>query len=962
MRVRILGPLEISDGRAWHPVTGRGRAVLGSLVARAPRPATVDEIIDDVWAGRAPKSAPTQVYGTVHKLRQLLHDDGDTALRRSNDGYLLSVGPLGVDADRFVSGVDTGLDLFRAGVLDGARQALDEALALWRGAPFDGCAPGSTATALALRLENLRATAEQHRLEARIECGEHAAVIDELHEQVARHPFREDLWRHLLVALYRSGREAEALQEYGRLRETLADELGTDPSQTTQAVYQQILDRNLPPAAAGAAAGALAPPAAAPASAARRAADAEPAAAPVRQLPPGVADFAGRTQEVADLESFVRDHESSDAPLVVVLSGAPGTGKSTLAVHLARSIRDRHPDAQLYLDLAGTSTSPGEPAELLATMLHSLGRFGHPLPSSVDARSALLRSMLADSSTLLVLDDAATAAQVLPLLPPNGASTVIVTSRSALADLPGARHLHIDALPPDDAEQLLARIVGRERTAREPAEARAIVRLCGYLPLSIRIIGGRLVGRPSWPLRQLRLRLSDESRRLAEMRLGDLDLRASLDLSLASLAPDALLGFDLFGLLGPHDVPGWVLGALMDEPDHERVLDLLVDAGLLQPARQDGVGQARYRMHDLVRAHARERALGRGADVCRAAAERVVRTWEHLVRDQREDRPPSLFDPLDDSGPRDRPGLVPRLAGQIDGDAPAWLAAERQALLATVRLAREWELARPGRHLVGALVPLYDEQALYDDWRTSNEVMLSCPGLDAADRGELLRGLAQALLYTGALETAARHFRDAIAAHESAGQTKGAALALAGLGTVHRLRGRLAEAEECARTALAVMVETGDVPKESLLRGSIGRVLVAQGRPAEARPWYDTALRLAREVGDVHREAVTLRDLGSLERESGRPREAAVYLEQSLELFRGLRDERCTAMALLQTGPVLADLADAAGAGSALTEAAQLFRLAGLWDEEDRCRTLLSGLGAPGRGHPAGAGITSTSR
>lgn len=937
MRVRILGSLEISDGETWYPVTGRGRAVLGSLVARAPRPTPVDEIIDDVWAGHAPKSAPTQVYGSVHKLRQLLHDDGGAALRRSNDGYLLSLGPLGVDADRFASGVEAGLDLFRTGTLDGARQALDEALAMWRGAPFDGYPPGNAATALALRLENLRATAEQHRLEARIECGEHAAVIDELHEQVARHPFREDLRRHLLVALYRSGREAEALQEYGRLRETLAEELGTDPSQPTQAVYQQILDRSLPPASAGS----TTAPAHAPS--ALRGPDAGPTA-PVRQLPPGVADFAGRAQEVADLESFVRGHDSSDAPLVVVLSGAPGTGKSTLAVHLARSIRDQHPDAQLYLDLAGTSPCPSEPAELLATMLHSLGRFGHPLPGSADARSALLRSILADSSTLLVLDDAANAAQVLPLLPPNGTSTVIVTSRSTLTDLPGARHLHIDTLPPDDAEQLLARIVGQERTAREPAEARAIVRLCGYLPLSIRIIGGRLVGRPSWPLRQLRLRLSDESRRLAEMRLGDLDLRASLDLSLTSLAPEAQLGFDLFGLLGPHDVPGWVLGALMDDPDHERVLDLLVDAGLLQPVRQDGVGQARYRMHDLVRAHARERALDRGERVCRSATLRVVRTWEHFVRHQCAGRPPSLFDPLDEAGPQGTPGLVSHLADQIDGDAPAWLAAERQALLAMVRLAREWELARPGRRLAGALVPLYDEQALYDDWRTSHEVMLSCPGLNATDRGELLRGLGQALLYTGDLETARRHFKDAITAHESAGQAKGAALALAGLGTIHRLRGRFTEAERCARTALGVMVETGDVPKEALLRGSIGRVLVAQGRLASARPWYDTALRLAREVGDVHREAVTLRDLGSLERESGRPREAAAHLERSLELFRDLRDERCTAMALLQTGPVLADLADAAGAGSALSEAAQLFHLAGLSDEEDRCRTLLSDL------------------
>ncbi|MFD2796846.1 BTAD domain-containing putative transcriptional regulator [Promicromonospora vindobonensis] len=945
MRVRILGPVEISDGRAWYPVTGRGGAVLGSLVARAPRPVTVDEIIDDVWEGRAPKSAPTQVYGSVHKLRQVLHDGDDgAALRRSDKGYLLSVGPLGVDAGRFTSGVEAGLDMFRTGRLEESAEALGEALSVWRGDPFDGLPPGGAATALSLRLENLRATAVQHRLEARIECGEHADVIGELHEQVDRHPFREDLWRHLLVALYRSGREAEALQEYGRLRQTLTDELGTDPSRTTQAVYQQILDRKLPPAtsSAGAVTTAQAPAPSDPP-------DPEPTpATPVRQLPPGVADFAGRTREMLALESFVDEHDSPDAPLVVVVNGAPGTGKSTLAVHLARSVRHRYPDTQLYLDLAGTSPSPREPDELLATMLHSLGRFGHPLPGSVAARSALLRSMLAERRTLLVLDDAATAAQVVPLLPPNGASTVIVTGRSALTDLPGARHLHIDTLQPDDAERLLARIVGRDRVDLEPAEARSIVRLCGYLPLSIRIIGGRLLGRPSWPLRQLRLRLSDESRRLAEMRLGDLDLRASLDLSLTSLPPEALLAFDLFGLLGPHDVPGWVLGALLDRPDHERLLDLLVDAGLLQPARQDGVGQARYRMHDLVRAHARQRALDRGDGTCRAAVRRVVRTWERLVRHQRTGRPPSLFDPLD-ADPLDEPGAhgaspVALLARQLDGDAPAWLAAERQALLAAVRLAREWELAGPGRRLVSALACFYDEQALYDDWRTGHEVMLTCPGLDPADRGELLRGLGQVLVYTGDLEAAAGHFQGSVTSHRSAGQTMGAALALASLGTIHRLRGRLAQAEDSVRAALAVVVETGDAPKESLLRGSIGRVLAAQGRPAQARPWYDEALRLARECGDVHREAVTLRDLGSLEHESGRPGPAAAYLERSLALFRDLGDERCTAMTLLRRGPVLVDLADVSGARFALTEAARLFHLAGLWDEEDRCRSLLSDL------------------
>lgn len=934
MRVRILGSVEISDGDGWRPVTaGRCRAVLGSLAAHAPHPATVDEIIDDVWELRPPGSAPTQVYGYVGKLRSLLGDREGPVLHRSDAGYTLRVGGLGLDAHRFEAMVGRGLDVFRTGRLEESRAVLEEALALWRGEPFHGAPPGARAQEMSVRLEKLRMSAVEHRLQARIDCGEHAGVVDDLHDQVSRHPFREHLWRQLLVALYRSGREAEALHEYGRLRRTLADELGTDPSQATQEVYQQVLDRSLPH-----------PP--------RRTAS-EPGPAPVRQLPPGVPDFAGRATEVATLVSYLDEHDAPDAPAVVVVSGAPGTGKSTLALQLARRVRGRYPDTQLHLNLAGTSPSPREPGELLATMLHGLGRFGHPLPESADARGALLRSMLADRRTLLVLDDAAHAAQVLPLLPPNGQSSVIVTSRSTLTDLPGARHLHLGTMRPDDAEDFLAKIVGRARVEREPDEVRGIVRLCGYLPLSLRIAGGKLVGRPCWPLRELRVRLADESRRLAELSLGDLDVRASVDLSLRSLPPEAALGFDLLGLLGPNDQPGWVLGALLGQAEHEPVLDRLVDAGLVQLVRQDDVGQTRYRMHDLLRVYAYERAAGRGDAACRQAAERVVRRWARIVDEVRRGRPPSMFDPL----PGDRPdGQADEPVGAEPGradratllaavrDPTAWLAAERHALLDAVRIARDWALTTAGPLLAGSLASLYDEQALYDDWRTCHQVMLTCPGLDPMPRAALLRGLAQVMIYADEFDPAAEHLTGALHTYEAREHAMGTALALAGLGTIHRFRGQTTEAEESLRRALAIVVAAGDPPKEALLRGAIGRVLVAQGRLADARPWFDAALRLARTSTDVHREAVTLRDLAALERGLGRGSAAIEGLRHAVRLFRGLRDERCVALTLLQEGTVLTDQADRVGARAALAEAGELFRRSGLWDEAARCRALLGRL------------------
>ncbi|MBE1876716.1 AfsR/SARP family transcriptional regulator [Myceligenerans pegani] len=949
MRVRILGSPELSDGESWHPVTGKSRSVLGSLVARAPHPATVGEIIDDVWSQRAPDSAPTQVYGYVSKLRRLLGGTGPDAIRRRGPGYLLAAGDVGVDALRFEAEVRSGLDTFRAGRTSEARELLTAALALWRGEPFDGAAPGAAARALTARLENLRMTAVEHLLQVRIEHGEHEAVVDELQDQARRHPFREHLRRQLLIALYRSGREAEALLEYDRLRRTLADELGTDPSQATRDVYQQILDRNLPrPRTTPEGPDSASPPAPVPVP-----------VSPVRQLPPGVPDFAGRAVELATLVSFVREHDCADAPAVVVVSGAPGTGKSTLVLRLARLIADRYPDAQLHLDLGGTSPAQREPGELLATLLHGLGRFGHPLPESVEARAALFRSMISGRRALLVLDDAAHAGQVRALLPPNGESAVVVTSRNSLTDLPGARHLQLGALEPEDAETLLARIVGPARVRREPAEARAIVRLCGYLPLSVRIAGGKLLSRPSWPLRQMLARLTDESRRLAELSLGDLDVRASVDLSIRSLPPDAALAFDLLGLLGPNDQPGWVLGALLDTEDHEPVMDLLLDAGLVQLVRHDAVGQARYGMHDLIRVHARERAVRRGAAVCRQAADRVVRGWQRLADRARTGRPPSLFDPLVDPGAEayvDVPGGGPAGSADVVGavvepveptvrDAPAWLAAERHALLDAVRLARTWELVRSGAWLVESLAPLYDQKALYDDWRTGARLMLGLPGLDPMAEGALLRGLGQVMIYANEFDDATARLRASLRVYESQGHRIGVAMSLAGLATVHRFRGRFAEAEECLLRALGPVAAAGDAPREALLRGSIGRVLVARDRPDEARPWYDEALRLARGSGDRHREAVTLSDLGLLDHELGRPGSATARLERAVALFRGLDDERCTAMTLLRWAPVLLDGAETGRAHAALTEAAGIFHRIGLWDGEARCHALLGTLG-----------------
>ncbi|CAN7542445.1 BTAD domain-containing putative transcriptional regulator [Terrabacter sp. LjRoot27] len=910
-------------------------AVLECLIARAPHVVTVPGIIDEVWGESPTSSAPTQVYGYVRGLRTRLGDTHGALIRTCGDGYRLVTGPGDVDAALFGARVDEGLAAFRAGSHDEAAAALDSALALWRGEPLPG-ATGEQARMLADRLTGRWMTATECRLQIEIDAGRHEAVVEHVQDLVARHPLREHLRRQLLVSLYRSGRLAEALHEYDRLRRTLAEELGTDPSAETQAVHQQILAGTLPP---GTAAHRVGPRATARAESPI---DDDQKELPIRQLPPGIPDFTGRAREVEEMLDLFSATDV-DAPTVVVVHGAPGTGKSTLALHVARRVRDRFPDAQFHLDLAGTATQPRDPAELLAAMLHALGQLGRPLPDTVEARAALMRSHLGERRTLVVLDDAASAQQVQALLPPHGHSAVIVTSRHLLTDLPGAHHVHLGLLDPRDAEEMMCRIVGGARTALEPHESRTIVELCGYLPLSIRIASGKLLGRPTWPLKAMRQRLADESRRLAELSLGDLDVRASVDLSLRSLPDDVVRGHDLLGLLGSCDQPGWVLSALLGQPAQDDVMERLVDANLVQLVSYDSVGQPRYRMHDLLRSYARQRATARGEDVCRAAVRRLLSGWTALVDEARSARPPSLFDPFLEplAGAGDAWRLPVSEARGLVEDTPAWLLAERRALLDALGLARDWGLGEESHDLATSLSPLYDEQALYDDWTASHEVALACEGHSPLARASLWRGLAQSLIYSDELTRARQHLQRALDLFRQEGHDLGAALTLAGLATVHRHQGRLDLAEGCLRAALPTVLESGDAPKEALLRGSLGRILVAQNRLEEARPWFAAALRLARAIGDVHREGVVLRDLGELHHRLGQTGEALRDLEHALATFTELRDERCIAYTLLQLGRIHVDLLDRDRATTTLVRAARIFRRNHVATSEQLCQALL---------------------
>ncbi|WP_254896666.1 BTAD domain-containing putative transcriptional regulator [Amycolatopsis sp. Hca4] len=648
VRFHLLGPLTVTvGGRALALGGAKQRALLAHLLLNANRTVSPGQLVDTLWPREPPTSATANLQTYVWRLRRLL--PGTAVLRTHDPGYSLAVDPADVDAHRFARLVADAARAAEGGAPETALALLAEAEALWRGDPLEDLPTAPAWDAELGRLVENRLAAVEERLALQVRLGRHDPAIAELTVLLAEHPYRERLWQQYLLALTGAGRRAEALQAYATARERLVTELGVEPGPELRALQAAILTGEPLPG---------------PAS-----------PAPVRQLPADLPDFTGREEYVRDLSAAL-----GAGPAPVVLTGAPGTGKSALAMHVAHGLAPRFPDGQLYVDLAGTG-APRDPAEVLADFLHALGVTGNTVPSGLGQRAAVFRSRLAGRRVLLVLDDAATAAQVRPLLPADAGCAVLVTTRGRLPELAGAKHVELPVFGEREATRLLAELAGPERVAGEPAEAAAIVRCCGYLPLAIRIAGARLAGRQAWSLRTLHDRLADESSRLSELRVGDLGVRPSFELSLRQLPPAARTAFGRSAVLGAQDFPSWVVDALLDRAGTHDVLDVLVDANLVSLTGRDASGQPRYRLHDLLRCYASE--LLAEEPVPDAPLTRVLSVLLALAKTAAAGLPPA-FGAM--TGPPVPSGAVPH--GLVT-DPLGWFTAERKLLAAAVQLAAD---------------------------------------------------------------------------------------------------------------------------------------------------------------------------------------------------------------------------------------------------------------------------------
>jgi tetratricopeptide (TPR) repeat protein/transcriptional regulator with XRE-family HTH domain len=618
-----------------------------------------------------------------------------------------------------------------------------------------------------------------------------------------------------------------------------------------------------------------------------------------RELPTPPQVFTGRVIELAELDKI---HDASTM-VITSIDGMAGVGKTALAVQAAHEMVERYPDGQLFIDLHGYTdgVAPVEPGEALDRMLRALGVAGERIPAGLDERAGLYRSRLAGQRMLIVLDNAASEAQVLPLLPGAPGCVVLITSRRRLAGLDETHTLSLDILPSADAVALLRHVVGQSRLAGQSPEALAeLVELCGRLPLAIRIAAARLRSHPAWDLTHLAERLRNQQHRLVELATGHRSVTAALDLSYQDLSADQQRAYRLLGLHPGPDIDPYATAALLDTtpPEASRRLDQLLEAHLLQ---EPNLG--RYRFHDLIRAHAGHTATGAGNEQDRQPAlDRLLDYYRHTaaaVMDaaypyERERRPqvpaartpsPELSDP----------------AAALD-----WLDSELPNLLAAARYAKEHGRAA---HLLDLSTILHRHLRTRGSYHAAVTLhrqaksAARATGNQAAEI-EALAGLGHIHRRQGHYEPAVEHFAQVLRLARGTGDQVAELDALVGLGFIHLLQGRYEQAAQHFRGALELRQSTGHHPGELDALVGLGHAYLQQGRYEQATDRHQQGLRLARATGNRNGELNALVGLGQVDRRQGRYEQATDHYQQALQIARATGNRSGELNALVGLGQI----------------------------------------------------------
>ncbi|MFD1660832.1 BTAD domain-containing putative transcriptional regulator [Streptomyces caeni] len=930
LRFGLLGPV-----RAWRGeellATGspQQRALLSALLLREGRTATASELIDALWGDEPPPRALAALRTYASRLRKVLSPG---VLVSESGGYALRLDD--ARALDFAAAQDLAAEAEKAkdsGNLRHARRALNDALALWNGEPLAGV-PGPYADTQRTRLEEWRLQLLESRLDMDLEQGCHAEAVSELTALTAAHPLRERLRELLMLALYRSGRQAEALAVYADTRRLLADELGVDPRQGLKELQQRILRADP---------GLAEPSAPAP----------EPASAPVRpaQLPATVPDFTGRASFVAELSEALASAEGR-VMAVSALAGIGGVGKTTLAVHVAHQARGAFPDGQLYVDLQGAGARAAEPETVLGAFLRALGTADSAIPDSLEERAALYRSVLDGRRVLVLLDNAKDAAQVRPLLPGTEGCAALITSRVRMVDLAGAHLVDLDVMSPDEALALFTKIVGGERVASEREAALDVVAACGFLPLAIRIAASRLAARRTWTVSVLAAKLADERRRLDELQAGDLAVKATFELGYGQLEPAQARAFRLLGLADGPDISLTAAAALLDLPveDTEDLLESLVDTSLLESA-----APGRYRYHDLVRLYARacaerdehppserDAAMSRLLDFYLATAVGVYaieRPGDRLVDHLAETTYPGM--------------KFPGRKVALD-----WLYTEANCLLAFTRqCAGTPEALRRAIDLLWAALDISESGANSKEYEATAQALLEAArqvGVEQVEARALMT-LAHAHVDGGRFTMADQEAEQVIRLAGAASDLLPVCWARNARGIIALYQNRNADGEQHLSQAIQHFRTLGDRPGEASALCNLSRIHLATGLTQSAVTLAQEGIAIYDAMGNSMRGANGRYALGMALTQSGQLDSATERLLEALEVFRESRQRLWEGMTLFRLAEV--DIAARRSAQAAANAEMALTVLRGIGGEWRRGNVLtvlghaLTGIGQTDR-------------
>jgi DNA-binding SARP family transcriptional activator/tetratricopeptide (TPR) repeat protein len=874
---RVLGPVEaLDDGRRVSLPAKRVRTLLALLLIRPGRVVPAEDLIDALWDEDEIPARPRAALQTyVSRLRSYLGAGGEDMLRTDPAGYQLQVRPDQLDLLRFRSHLDEATQL--PGDPAGRLHHLSAALDLWRGEPLSGVYAGPLIRDTATGLTDDHLHAVEELFACRLELGQYAEAVSGLSTLVSAHPLRERPWALLIRALHRSGRQADALDAYQRIRQTLREELGADPGEELERAHNAVL--------AGAAADAD-PPAATP---------------PPRQLPADIERFTGRANDLAALDALLPVDWPEHRPIVLAaLDGTAGIGKSALAVHWAHRVEHRFPDGQLYLNLRGYGPNRAlDPGDAIEAMLRSLGTPAEQIPPGLDNRSALLRTVLAGRRMLVLLDNARDADQVRPLLP-GASSLVLVTSRSQLRGLAareGAHRVTLDHLSERESTDLLIRVIG-DRAESEPKAVAELARLCGGLPLALALAAERATREPSSPLADLVDDLHDERDRLDLLGSDEdpeSDLRGVFSWSYQAVSVEAAALFRMLGIAPGPDIgiDAATILAGTGRGRAQRLLDQLVRANLVH-TRQPG----RFEIHDLLRSYAIELAHRHDrAEDRQAAMLRLLRWYTQGAFNARN----MLHVGETDLAPQP-PVEAPDFPSA--SEALAWYGGEWQNLRAAVRLAYEqgyddlcWRLAFAlwvHLQIVRGMDALAELHSL---------------GLRAAHRlgdpratAHMLTGIGTVHRVVGRFEAGARVHRRAIELFRSCGDQAGEATALSNLSAVLRELGRHDESLVHSRAALAVDAARNEPGNMSISHYQIAQTLNAAGRYNEAVDEANRSLEIGRRLSRRRGVARALQALATARYHLGDHRAAIEASGEAVTILGELGDRTNQASALIQYG------------------------------------------------------------